>query len=92
MRTPAIAVGLVVAGILLPLWPLCALGVVLAALSGRWLLSLSLGLFLDVLWGVPPSGILHPLMAPVTLLALGSIALWAWGRKSLFNRTLPEHL
>jgi hypothetical protein len=60
---------LVGAGFLIPLWPLAALGILLAAASGRYFVAIALGLLLDVAYGAPV-GSMHFMYAPFTLLAL----------------------
>ncbi len=57
------------AGFFLPFWPLIVLGVVVAALSGRWIFAMLMALLIDVALG-PPHGVLHMLYVPFTLLAL----------------------
>ncbi len=65
-----------VAGLLLPLWPLCVAGILIAALSGRWLFAAFVGLLIDIAWGAP-AGMLHYLYFPFTALALlGALAHW----------------
>ncbi len=54
----AVSFALAAAGFLMPLWPLSVLGLLLAALSGRWLFAIAMGLLLDIGWG-PPGGLLH---------------------------------
>lgn len=57
------------AGFLLPFWPLSVAGILLAALAGRWIFAVCVGLLLDVAWGMP-TGVLHYLLLPFTFLAL----------------------
>ena len=61
-------------GFLLPFWPLEALGILFAALMGHWIFALVLGLLLDLAYSAP-TGMLHPLFFPFTLLAALSIVL-----------------
>ena len=51
----------VIAGFLWPWWPLAAVGIALAALSGRAVYAVGLGLLLDIAWGAP--GLLGPYLA-----------------------------
>jgi len=44
-------------------------GILLAALSGRWLTAVLIGVLLDVAWGAPV-GRLHFLYVPFTILAV----------------------
>lgn len=50
-------------------WPLSIVGILLAALAGRWVTALLLGLLIDIAYGTPV-GRLHFLLFPFTLLAL----------------------
>lgn len=59
----------VAAGFLIGFWPVSVAGVLLAAVLGRWVSALILGLLLDVVYGVP-QGFLHIIYFPVTLFAL----------------------
>lgn len=81
---PLCGVALVALGYLLPLWPLCVLGLALLSLFGRWAWALVLAAFLDILWGAPPFAPWMPLpfMLVAALLALARL----WGRKYLFDR------
>ncbi|OGC86068.1 hypothetical protein A3D70_00875 [Candidatus Adlerbacteria bacterium RIFCSPHIGHO2_02_FULL_54_18] len=60
---------LAAAGFLLPFWPLTVVGIVLCALSGRWLFAVAVALLFDVAWGAP-TGAGHFLLFPFTALAL----------------------
>lgn len=70
--TGAVAGAFVALGIVAGFWPLCLVGVVCAALVGRWVLALLLGLFVDSMYGVP-TGFLHVVYFPFTLCALAGI-------------------
>jgi hypothetical protein len=65
----AVAFVLAAAGYLLPLWPLTVAGILLLALSGRFIFAVALGLLLDVAYGAPV-GRFHFLYFPFTLLAV----------------------
>jgi len=67
----------VVAGFVFSWWPLAVLGVIIAALYGKWSLALTLGLLLDLLYGAP-LGMTHWLLFPFTLLVLMSLAVRAF--------------
>ncbi|HEY5383168.1 MAG TPA: hypothetical protein VIJ88_01270 [Candidatus Paceibacterota bacterium] len=67
----ALSFALAATGFLLPSWPLSLVGIVLAALSGRWLFAIMLGLLLDIAYGAPV-GRWHFLYFPFTLAALVS--------------------
>jgi len=68
----AAAAGLALLGVLL-WWPLGILAIVLATLGRHFLCALLIGVVLDVLWGVPPSGFFGSLVIPCTLFALVAI-------------------
>ena len=87
----ACAFVLVGMGFLLPLWPLCAAGILLAALTGRYFFALLLGVLLDVAWG-PPAGILHYLYLPFVLLALVASLLRYFFAGYFLDRTPPDTL
>ena len=65
----AISFALAGAGFLLPFWPLSALGIALAAFTGRPILAIALGLLLDIAYGAPV-GRWYVLYIPFTLTAL----------------------
>jgi hypothetical protein len=65
----AVSLLLVASAFLLPLWPLGLLGLLLLAVTGRYVVAVIVGLLLDVTYGVP-TGMLHVLYVPFTLLAL----------------------
>lgn len=71
-----LSVTLVIAGILLPFWPLGALGVLLAALSGHPAVALICAAVLDLLWGVMP-GFSQYYFFPAVLFALLGIVVRA---------------
>jgi cell shape-determining protein MreD len=79
------------AGFLLPLWPLCVVGILIAALSGRWIFAFVLGLLIDVAWGVPV-GILHFLYFPFTLLALVGALIYYFSKNYFLDRTPTDTL
>lgn len=82
---------LAASGFLLPWWPLCVVGIVLCALSGRAFFAVFVALLLDLAWG-PPTGMLHPVVMPFTLLALTLVAARLWGGRYFLGRGMPEHL
>ncbi len=65
----AVSFALCAMGFLLPLWPLSVLGIALAALSGRWLAGLCMGVLLDLAWG-GPMGLAQFLYLPFSIAAL----------------------
>lgn len=82
---------LAAAGFLLPLWPLCVVGILLAAFSGRWLFALIVAVLIDLAWGVP-TGLLHYLFFPFTIVAvLGALAR-IWGMKYFIDKNPQQKL
>jgi hypothetical protein len=79
------------AGFLLPLWPLSVLGVLLCALSGRFIFALFMGLLLDIAWGAP-SGTAQYLFFPFAALALGGVVVHVFGVRYFFDRTVQEKI
>ena len=64
----ALSFALAAVGFLLPLWPLTLMGIAIAALSGRWIFAVIIGLLLDVAYGTPV-GRWHFLYFPFTIFA-----------------------
>lgn len=56
-------------GFFLPFWPLCIVGILIAALSGRWIFAILTGLLIDLAWGAP-QGVWALVYAPFTLVAV----------------------
>ncbi|MGH7936137.1 MAG: hypothetical protein ACREF8_03920 [Chthoniobacterales bacterium] len=81
----AVAFILAAAGFLLPLWPLCVLGIFVAALSGRFVFALAIGLLLDIAYGAP-AGAWHMLYFPFTLLAVLFVLLRYIGMRYVRSR------
>lgn len=71
----AISFTAIAVGFLSGLWPLCIVGILLAALSGRWVTALLLGILLDVAYGVP-TGFLHAVRLPFTIFAALSVLVY----------------
>ena len=65
----AVSFTLAAAGFLMPLWPLSLTGILLCALSGRWIFGLLMALLLDIAWGAP-FGLAAYLYFPFTAAAL----------------------
>ena len=82
---------LAAAGFLLELWPLCVTGVLLAALSGRWLFAVLVALLIDVAWGAP-TGALGFILFPLTALALIAALARMFGSRYFLDKNLPEKL
>ncbi len=78
-------------GFLIPFWPLTVVGVVGAALFGQYIFAVVLGVLLDLAYG-SPTGFLHYLFFPFTILSAASIVLRILGKKYLFRKAPQEHL
>ena len=78
------------AGFLLPFWPLEVVGVLLSALSGRYVVAVGLGVLLDIAYGTP-IGRYEFLIFPFTLLAVLGIFVRYVGMRVLRKGSL-DHL
>ena len=87
----AITFLLAAAGVLLPFWPLSVVGILIAALSGRWIFAVLVALLVDLAWGAP-TGTLHFLYFPFTLLALAAAAARMWGGRYFLDKHPQEKL
>lgn len=87
----AITFAIAAVGFLLPFWPLSVVGILLASLSGRYVFALIVGLLLDLGSGVP-TGLLHYLFVPFTLLAVGASLLRLFGGAYFLDKTPPDTL
>lgn len=79
------------AGFLVPFWPLSVAGVAIAALSGRWIFAVIVGLLLDIAWGAP-TGAYQYIFFPFTMLALVCILARHWGGRYFFDRNPQEKI
>ncbi|MEK7613229.1 MAG: hypothetical protein AAB449_03755 [Patescibacteria group bacterium] len=77
------------AGFLLPFWPLSVAGILIAALSGRWIFAIAVGLLFDVAYGAP-LGNSQFLYFPFTIVALCGVLARHFGVRYLFNKNLPD--
>lgn len=87
----AIAFAIAAVGFLLPFWPLCVIGVLIAALSGRYFFAIPMALLLDLGSGVP-TGWLHYLFVPFTVLAVAASLLRVFGSAYFLDKTPPDTL
>ncbi len=88
----AVSFVLASAGFLLPYgWPLSVIGVLLSALSGRWLFAILIGLLLDVAWGAP-TGTARVLFFPFAAAALAGVAARELAARYFFNRGAQDRL
>ncbi len=75
----------------MPLWPLSVVGVVLAALSGRWIFAVIVGLMLDLAWGAP-TGMYRYLFFPFTIVALVGFIVRYWGSRYFLDKNPQERI
>ena len=87
----AITFAIAATGFLLPFWPLSVAGVLIAALSGRYAFALMVGLLLDLGAGIP-TGLLHYLFAPFTVLAAAASVVRLLGGAYFLDKTPPDTL
>jgi hypothetical protein len=87
----ALTFAIAAVGFLLPFWPLCVVGVLIAALSGRYFFAIVMALLLDVGSGVP-TGWLHYLFVPFTVLAGIASLLRLFGAAYFLDKTPPDTL
>lgn len=64
-----LALALMVLGVLVSNWMFAAVGLVLAAVLGRWFMALFFGMLLDVMYGAP-YGRFQALHVPFTIIAI----------------------
>lgn len=87
----ALSFAIAATGFLLPFWPLCLVGVLIAALSGRYFFAILIALLIDVGSGAP-SGILHYLYVPYTALAVAASLARLLGIQYFLDKTPPDTL
>lgn len=87
----AVSFALAATGFLMPLWPLSLLGLLLAALSGRWAFGLLMALLLDLAWGAP-FGLASYLYFPFTAAALVAAVVRYFSASYFLERSAPDTL
>lgn len=87
----AITFAIAAVGFLLPFWPLSVVGILLASLSGRYVFALIVGLLLDLGSGIP-TGLLHYLFVPFTIVAVCASLLRLFGGAYFLDKTPPDTL
>ncbi len=87
----AVSFALATGGFLVQFWPLEALGILLAALTGHWIVAIMIGLLLDLANGAP-FGMLHFLYIPFTLLAIVASGARRFGLRYFMNSSTQETL
>jgi hypothetical protein len=87
----ALCFAIAAAGFLLPFWPLSVLGVLIAALSGRYFFAVLMALLLDIGSGIP-TGALKFLFLPFTALAVVASLARLVGAKYFLDKTPPDTL
>jgi hypothetical protein len=78
-------------GFIASFWPLEALGVLIAALLGYPVYAVGVGILLDLAYGAP-TGHLHPLLFPMTVLALLGLIARHWGKRYFFDASAQDTL
>lgn len=78
-------------GFLLPFWPLCVLGVLIAALSGRYVFAVIMALLLDVGSGMS-TGLWRYVYVPFTILAVIASLVRAYGGAYFLDKTPLDRL
>ncbi len=87
----ALSFAIAAVGFLLPFWPLCVLGILIAALSGRYFFAIPMALLLDLGSGMP-TGWLHYIVMPYTVLAVLASLLRLFGTAYFLDKTPPDTL
>ncbi|HEV7449405.1 MAG TPA: hypothetical protein VGP13_02610 [Candidatus Paceibacterota bacterium] len=87
----SISFAIAATGFLLPFWPLSVLGVLIAALSGRYFFAIAMALLLDVGHG-QATGLLHYFLVPFTILAVAATLARVFGGAYFLDKTPPDTL
>ncbi|MDB5225353.1 MAG: hypothetical protein JWL87_305 [Candidatus Adlerbacteria bacterium] len=87
----AITFAIAATGFLLPFWPLCVVGVLIAALSGRYIFAVVVALLIDLGLGMP-TGVLHYLVLPFTVLAVIAALARIFGAAYFLDKTPLDRL
>ncbi len=87
----AISFAIAAIGFLVPFWPLSVVGVLIAALSGRFVFAIVMGLLLDLGSGIP-TGLLHYVFVPFTLLAAVAALVRLFGATYFLDKTPQDTL
>lgn len=87
----AVSFVLAATGFLMPMWPLSVLGVLICALSGRFIFAFVMGLIIDIAWGAP-TGTAQYLYFPFAAVALAAIVARHFGARYVFDRSAQERL
>jgi|GEM_PF-1577885 len=87
----AVLFALAAGGFLLPLWPLSLLAIIVAAVWGRWVFAIIIGLLLDLAWGAP-IGLVHYFYFPFTLAAVVASLGRLWIARYFLNRNSQDRL
>ncbi len=78
-------------GFLLPFWPLAVVGILLAALSGRVVFAIAIGLLLDIAYGAPLQTA-HMLFFPFAAVAVVGILARVLGKKYILSKDTQDSL
>ncbi len=78
-------------GFLSPFWPLSLLGILLSALSGRYVFAVFVALILDIAYGAPTATVAY-IYFPFTALALVASLLRHFSARFFLDRNRQETL
>lgn len=87
----ALTFAITATGFLLPFWPLCVVGILIATLSGRYVFGILVALLIDLGSGVP-TGILRYLFVPFTILAILAALVRVFAVSYFLDKTPPDTL
>lgn len=87
----ALTFAITATGFLLPFWPLCIVGILIATLSGRYVFGILIALLIDVGSGIP-TGIVHYLFVPFTILAILATLIRVFAVSYFLDKTPPDTL
>lgn len=87
----ALSFAIAAIGFLLPFWPLCVIGVLIAALSGRYVFAVIMALLLDVGSGMS-TGLWRYVYVPFTMLAVIASLARAYGSAYFLDKTPLDRL
>ncbi len=87
----ALSFAIAAVGFLLPFWPLSVIGILIAALSGRYFFAIPMALLLDLGSGLP-TGWLQYVFVPFTILAVLASLLRVYASAYFLDKTPPDTL
>ncbi len=78
-------------GLFVPMWPLCVIGILIAALSGRWVFAILTGLLIDLAWGAP-QGMFAVVYVPFALVGVAGSLAWYFFAGYFLDRSPSDTL